>query len=130
MTDPRAQQDHPLARLGFRYREGALRRWNNFEDINLIPYSWTTSVHYIQSLDERDRTVTLTAPSNDAIGYHDPHLQYKRCYVENFREGLDAAGEWYLDRRSGFHQLRIHLQRSIPSLDSRRINSACQLPVL
>lgn len=102
ITNPMDQLDNPMAKLGFRYREGDLKQWNNFDDVNLVfADNWFTSIHFIASLSEADHTVRFTAPRSFVIGFVEPHLRYKRYYVENFLEALDSPGEWYLDRHTG-----------------------------
>ena len=86
-------------KIGFRYRNDDLQEWANLEDVMVFVYhSWTTSPHYIASLDPATRTVRFTAPSEWPMCYWETGERY---YVENVREGLDAPGEWYLDRKTG-----------------------------
>ncbi len=102
ITNPMDQQENPMAKLGFRYREGDLKQWNNFDDVNLVLVdNWFSSIHYIASLSPGDRTVLFTAPRSLVIGFVSPQLRYKRYYVENFLEALDSPGEWYLDKHTG-----------------------------
>lgn len=89
----------PESRLGFRYQDGDLTRFRNLDDVNLVVYhAWTASWHHIQSVDEAARTVRFTNPSGWPIGWWEKEQRY---VVENAPEALDAAGEWYLDRRTG-----------------------------
>jgi len=86
-------------KMGFRYKAGDLKKWRNLGDVNLIVFhSWTASVHWIDSLDEQNRIVRFTAPSQWPIGWWENKQRY---IVENYPEALDAAGEWYLDRETG-----------------------------
>jgi len=86
-------------KIGFRYHNDDLQEWANLEDVMVFVYhSWTTSRHYIASLDPATRTVRFTAPSNWPMCYWETGERY---YIENVREGLDAPGEWYLDRKTG-----------------------------
>lgn len=86
-------------RIGFEYAEGDLKTWSGLEDVNIILYhAWTASVHWIASLDEEARVVRFTAPCGWPVGYWDQPTRY---YVENYREAMDAPGEWYLDRQTG-----------------------------
>ena len=88
------------AKRGFLYRPGDIRRWTNFADAMIVVYhSWTTSIHHITGLDERERAVRLAPRSGWPIGHW---WEYNtRYHVENVPEALDAPGEWYLDRKSG-----------------------------
>lgn len=88
------------AKQGFRFREGDIRRWQNFDDALIVIYhSWTTSIHFVTQLDPSERIVKLAPPSTWPIGYW---WEYNtRYHVENVFEALDQPGEWYLDRRTG-----------------------------
>jgi hypothetical protein len=88
------------AKRGFRFREGDIKRWKNFDDAIIVIYhSWTTSIHHITELDPQERIVMLAPPSVWPIGYW---WEYNtRFQVENIFEALDQPGEWYLDRTSG-----------------------------
>ena len=88
------------AKRGFRFREGDIKRWKNFDDAIIVIYhSWTTSIHHIAELDPQERIVMLAPPSVWPIGYW---WEYNTRYqVENIFEALDQPGEWYLDRTSG-----------------------------
>jgi hypothetical protein len=89
-----------LAKTGFLFREGDLRRWKNPEDVLIVVYhSWTTSIHFITALDLQERKVKLAPISAWPIGYW---WEYNtRYHVENLFEALDQPGEWYLDRTTG-----------------------------
>lgn len=104
-TGPRVRLDRskrssdPETKMGFRYRKGDVRRWRNLDDVNIVLYhSWTTSVHWIASLNEEDCAVRFTHPTDWPVCYW---AQRQRYYVENGLEALDAPGEWYLDRNDG-----------------------------
>ena len=99
ILDPRAERQNPGAKIGFVYREGDLKPWDNFEDVTIFLYhSWTASMHRIAHLDTENRIVRFTAPSGWPVGYWERQQRY---VVENYLEALDAPGEWYLDRRTG-----------------------------
>ena len=89
-----------LAKHGFVFRDGDIKRWHNFNDAVVVVYhSWTTSIHLITDLDPGQRTVRLAPPSRWPIGYW---WEYNtRYHVENIFEALDEPGEWYLDRATG-----------------------------
>ncbi len=94
--NPREHKKNRAAKLGFRYRPGDLKHWEALEDINLFVYhAWTASLHWIATLDEEQRTVHFTAPSNWPMGWWEREQRY---HIENYREALDRPGEWYLDR--------------------------------
>ena len=99
ITNPQAERDNPETRIGFRYAEGDLKPWPDLADTLVVAFhSWTASLHWIDRLDEAEHTVRFTNPSGWPHGYWD---RPQRFYVENYREALDAPGEWYLDRATG-----------------------------
>ena len=96
--DPRTQRDNPAAKLGFRFKEGDLKQWENLDEVTLVVYhAWTASLHWIKSLDVAKREVRFTAPSGWPVGYWDRKQRY---HVENCLDALDAPGEWYLDPKT------------------------------
>ena len=87
------------ASMGFRFKKGDLKVWENMEDVNLYAYhSWTASLHWIDRLDEETRQVRFANRSGWPIGWWDRKQRY---VVENVLEALDSPGEWYLDRKTG-----------------------------
>lgn len=89
-----------LAKRGFVYRDGDIKRWQNFGDARVVIYhSWTTSIHLITDLDDAERVVHLAPISRWPIGYW--WEWNTRYHVENIPEALDVPGEWYLDRATG-----------------------------
>lgn len=99
ITNPQAERENRVAKMGFLFREGELRPWEDIDEAMLVVFhSWTASLHRIEALGEERRAVIFTAPSGWPIGYWEREQRY---YVENYREALDAPGEWYLDRRTG-----------------------------
>jgi hypothetical protein len=89
-----------LAKRGFVFRDGDIRRGRNFNDALVVIYhSWTTSIHFITELDEAERIVRLAPISRWPIGYW--WEWNTRYHVENIPEALDEPGEWYLDRATG-----------------------------
>ncbi len=89
-----------VIRKGLKFREGDIKgSWRNLEDANVFLYhSWTTSMHWLDHVDEAQGTVHFTNRSGWPVGYWETEQRY---HVENIREALDAPGEWYLDRKSG-----------------------------
>ncbi len=87
-------------RTGFKFREGDLKgSWRNPGDVNVFLYhSWTTSMHWLDRVDEAAGTAHFTNRSGWPVGYWETEQRY---HVENVREALDAPGEWYLDRKTG-----------------------------
>jgi len=99
LGDRRKARGDRNTKMGFRFKPGDMKRWSNLDDANVIQFhSWTASVHWIKELDETNHIVRFTAPACWPTGYWTKHERY---YVENVPEGLDAPGEWYLDRTTG-----------------------------
>jgi hypothetical protein len=99
LTDRGKAMKDPSAKNGFRFKPGDMKRWSNLDDAVVYQFhSWTASLHWIQSLDEKNGIVRFTAPADWPTGYW---TQHERYYVENVPEALDAPGEWYLDRKTG-----------------------------
>ncbi len=99
IDDPHQHRGDPAACMGFRYSEGDMQPWANLDDVTLVVYhSWTASLHWIDALDEADRTVRFRNRSGWPIGWWERNQRY---YVENYRDALDSPGEWYLDRPTG-----------------------------
>jgi hypothetical protein len=65
-------------------------------DVVLVAYhAWEASLHHVVSVDGKTGTVILTGKAPW------PFMQWEgaqRYHLENFKEALDAAGEWFLDR--------------------------------
>ena len=98
LGDRNAARRDPKTRLGFRYEGGDLEPWSNLDDAIVVVYhAWTTSRHLIQSLDTQSKAVRFHNPSSWPFGWWGK----ERFYVESIREGLDAPGEFYLDRKTG-----------------------------
>lgn len=87
-------------RIGFKFKPGDLRSsWHNPDDIRLWLYhSWTASLHWLAQVDEAAGTVRFTNPCGWPVGWWENQQRY---HLEHVREGLDAPGEWYLDRKTG-----------------------------
>ena len=99
LTDREAARRDPSTRVGFVYQNDDLKPWSNLDDAILVHYhSWTTSRHHIESLDPATKTVRLSNPSGWPFYWWGDKEKY---YVESVREGLDAPGEFYLDRKTG-----------------------------
>jgi hypothetical protein len=65
-------------------------------DVTAVFYhSWDTSRMRLASLDPTTNIVTPTAPIHRALAQYEPSQRY---HLENFRDALDAPGEWFLDR--------------------------------
>jgi parallel beta-helix repeat protein len=68
----------------------------HLSDVTAMFYnSWDTNRSRIAAYDPASGLLTLTAPTHRSYGQKEPHQRY---HLENFKEALDAPGEWFLDR--------------------------------
>lgn len=83
----------------FCFHPADLRPWQDLNNVEVVVFhSWNTSRVRIKSVDESQHIVVFTGPTVFRPLAWDPDQRY---YVENYREALDAPGEWFLDRASG-----------------------------
>ncbi len=99
LKNPDTDEDADRSKIAFKFNPGDIQHWTNLEDVLVsVMHSWDTSHHRIESIDDENNIVTFTAP----VGWKFEHWGPKqRYFVENVFEGLDAPGEWYLDRKTG-----------------------------
>jgi parallel beta-helix repeat protein len=96
--DPKNDTDNTVTKRGLKFKDNDIKKWSNLEDAMVVVYhAWTASLHYIDAIDEANKTVRFTNSSYFPMGF----WQELRYHVENVREALDAPGEWYLDRKTG-----------------------------
>lgn len=94
----------------FEYAQGDLNpNWKNLADVEVIVYHfWTDSHLPIQSIDSKSRIVTFQHKAGKV--FTDDFTQNGTRYVvENVWEGLDAPGEWYLNKKTGILYYYPHL---------------------
>jgi len=97
--DRGAARRDPKTKVSLFYENEDLKPWADLDDaVAVVYHSWTASRHRIKSLDTEKKRVEFTAPSGWPMGYWEKNQRY---YVEFVREGLDAPGEWHLDRATG-----------------------------
>lgn len=86
----------------FEFAPGDIRPdWHNLSDVRVVVYHfWTDSHLPISKVDPVTRIVTFAHKAGKTFT-DDFTEDGARYIVENVREGLDAPGEWYLDRKSG-----------------------------
>jgi hypothetical protein len=95
-TDPATGQPGDLSNRAFIARPGDLKPWPNLNDVTVVAYqSWEVSRLRIASFDEATNKVVFTGPAAWPFQAWGPSQRYD---VENFREALDAPGEWFLGR--------------------------------
>ena len=99
IKDPRAMRGKPEARVGFAFNKGDIKSWPDLMEATIVLYyDWSTSRHWIKSLDEATRTVRFTNLSSWPVCFWEREQRY---HLENVREALDHPGEWHLDRQTG-----------------------------
>lgn len=86
----------------FEFKPGDLRaNWTNLSDVEVVVYHFWTDAHLpVRSVDESSHVVTFTKQSSKTFT-DDFSEAGARYIVDNVFEGLDAPGEWYLNRRTG-----------------------------
>ncbi len=86
----------------FEFKKGNISpQWKNLEDVRVIIYHFWTDTHMvIDTVDAKKSIVTFKYKSSKRFT-DDFTIDGARYIVENVLEGLDSAGEWYLDRRKG-----------------------------
>jgi hypothetical protein len=89
----------------FVYREDRPSRWHVDGGVWLHGYwchDWADECLRVASIDPEKREITLAAPHGYGIGPSSSWNREPRRYCAiNVLEELDAAGEWFLDRRAG-----------------------------
>ena len=89
----------PSTKIGFRFVPGDIVHWPNLEEVNVFAYhSWTSSLHWIQEIDDKENIVRFLAGSAWPMSWWEKNERY---HIENYREALDSPGEWYLDPKTG-----------------------------
>jgi len=86
----------------FQFSPGDIRAdWANLSDVEVIVYHfWTDSHLPIKTVDTVSNLVTFAHKAGKTFT-DDFSEDGARYIVENVFEGLDAPGEWYLNRRTG-----------------------------
>lgn len=99
-TPKTVEYNTPCQSFGF--APGDIREdWTNLGEVEVVVYHfWTDSHLPIQSVDAARRIVTFRHKAGKVFT-DDFTENGARYIVENLFEGLDAPGEWYLDRPAG-----------------------------
>lgn len=94
--------DYHKACDAFEFATGDIRAdWANLSDVEVVVYHfWTDSHLPIKSVNTASNLVTF-AHNAGKVFTDDFSEDGARYIVENVFEGLDAPGEWYLNRRTG-----------------------------
>ena len=90
---------HWLSRCGFSYQDRDIHYWNDWKNAEILTFhSWECSWQSILSIDTLNKDVYFTSPCRYPVGNFGSNMRYR---IENIREALDEAGEWFLDRENG-----------------------------
>ena len=88
-------------RKAFHFYTGDIKNWNNLEDVNvIIPIAFIASIQYIDTINTETNTVVIKSMQRKKAHFH--RERHPRFYVEGAFELLDAPGEFYLNRKSGY----------------------------
>ncbi len=99
VTNPETGKEEP-SKDKIRFRPGDVEQWETLGDAWVVMFhSWNTSMHFVKNLDIENHILEFTIGSGWPMGYWQPSGQ--RFFIENLFEGLDAPGEWYLNRKTG-----------------------------
>ncbi len=83
-----------------RYKEGDVQEWHNLEDVLVVGlHSWDITKLPVDRIDQEQRLLVMKRPEG-GWNFNQWGGAHQRYYVENILEGLDAPGEWYLDRKA------------------------------
>ena len=104
VRDPMENKSWPFHhyRYRFGYHAGDLNpNWRNLRDAKVVLLHFWSDAHCpIERIDAQNLTVTLATPAWRPFT-DDYSAAGARYYIDNIFEGLDAPGEWYLDRALG-----------------------------
>lgn len=85
------------------FPEGAIKNWENLEDIEILAYpsvGWTINILPLASVDEKNLIAKTSIPGTYPIRYikgKGDQVIPKGIYVENVIEHLDKPGEWVVN---------------------------------
>ncbi|MEW6219905.1 MAG: LamG-like jellyroll fold domain-containing protein [Thermodesulfobacteriota bacterium] len=87
----------------FRFRPGDLSAsWQRLQDIEIVSLArWLQPRFRLAQVDEAGQLAQVSRTIGDGFLFGFDYDGRDRYYVENFLEGLDTPGEWYLDQTSG-----------------------------
>jgi hypothetical protein len=91
-----------INRSAFRFKPGDIQSgWTNLQDVEILKFfGWDETRLTISRVDEKESIVYFSGLSSTKEGR--PFTWWGNRYlIENVYEGLDAPGEWYLNRKTG-----------------------------
>lgn len=99
IKDPDTDEEVVSPHNAIRFREGDVQEWQNIEDVLVVAlHAWDITKLPIDRIDHEERLLIMKRPQG---GWHFNRWgPQQRYYIENIIEGLDAPGEWYLNRRT------------------------------
>lgn len=97
--NPQTGEEVDRSKIAFKFHEGDIQQWPDVDDATVVVFlSWDTLFGKIASVDLENNIVEFKQGANWAFENWGANQRY---FVENYREALDAPGEWHLDRSSG-----------------------------
>lgn len=100
ITDPDSGQLVVSPHNAIRFKEGDVAEWQNLEDVLVVGlHSWDITKLPVDRIDREQRLLIMKRPEG-GWKFNQWSGAEQRYYVENILEGLDAPGEWYLDRKA------------------------------
>ena len=103
---PESEGDPKFSTLSF--PEGALKNWNNLDDVEIIirpNFLWTMNILSLESVDEQSCTAKTAIPGTYPLRqvnvWREGRILRESVWVENVCEALTAPGEWVLDTNEG-----------------------------
>ena len=108
-----------------RFPPGAMRAWDNLEDVELVirpNYPWVLNILGLASVDTETRVACTTLPGTYPLRQLYGHMtestdRIASAWVENVLEGLSGPGQWVLDTRR--HRLYLWPLTDTPGPDIR-----------
>lgn len=93
------RRDQPEALCGFGFKASDLEVWEDTDQAEVLWLnSWDASWHSIRKIDTINNEIYFNSPANWTVGFYPGLPRYR---VENVRQALDQAGEWYLHKDTG-----------------------------
>jgi len=90
-------------RVTLQFPEGALRNWENLEDVEIFirpTAQWLVNYLGLATVNETERIARTSVPGTYMLAMVNPKWT-ESCWVENVLEALDSPGEWVLNTREG-----------------------------
>jgi len=94
-VDGKSPQDKPIK---LRFKPGDIKKsWAEQDDVEFVGFfAWSDIRMQIRAVDDAANVVTLSGDPRESN--REDNAQY---FIENAPDGLDSAGEWYLNHKTG-----------------------------